>query len=273
MKIFNCHTHTSFSHDGNATIKELCENAIRNGLSGFAVTDHCDCEYADDKEMLRNLELSYKAAEDCKKIYEDKILISRGIEIGEAIFNPDFAKNIIASRNYDVILGSVHAVRMKDYEMPFSVIDFSEASDEFIEKYVTQYFDDLLETAKDTDYDILCHLTVVLRYIVYKYKRSVNIDRHYPVISEILKAVIKRGKTLEVNTSGYTDCYFMPDEDILRLYKSLGGTKIALGSDAHVPEKIASGLREGARLLKKIGFSELTCYENRKPVAIKIEKP
>ena len=273
MNIFNCHTHTSFSHDGNATIEQLCSEAERCKLMGFAVTDHCDCEYSDDKEMLRNLELSCLDAEKYKEAYKGKLIISKGIEIGEAIFNPAFAEEIISKNNYDVILGSVHAVRIRDFEMPFSVIDFSKLSDEFIDRYVTQYFEDLLETARNTDYDILCHLTVVLRYVVYKYKRKVDLKKYYPVISEILKAVIERGKTLEINTAGLNDGYFMPEKDVLMTYKALGGKRVALGSDAHIPRNLAVGLTEGAGLLISSGFNELTYYENRKPVTTEIKKP
>ncbi len=270
MKLFNCHTHTLFSHDGKGTIEELCRAAEDNNLSGFAVTDHCDCEYSEDKTMLRNLSLSYKEAEKFKELYKDKLIISKGIEIGEALFNPAFAENIINSYDYDVILGSVHAVRIENFDMPFSVIDFTAFPDSFIDRYVTQYFEDLLETAQSCDYDILCHLTVVLRYIVYKYKRNVGINKHLPVISGILKAVIKRDKTLEVNTSGIGDGYFMPDKDIIRLYKTLGGKRISLGSDAHSPSDIRKGLNEGAELLKSLGFNELTFYEERKPKTYKI---
>ena len=270
MKLINCHTHTAFSHDGSGSMEDLCNFAIKYNLTGFAVTDHCDCEYSEDNEMLRRLSLSYSEAERFKEIYKDKLIISRGIEIGEALYNPKFAQDIINSRNYDVILGSVHAVRTENYDMPFSIIDFSVLSDEFIDAYITKYFFDLLETAENTDYDILCHLTVVLRYIVYKFKRNVDINEHLPVITEIINAVIKRDKTLEVNTSGIADGYFMPDKDIIKLYKALGGKRIALGSDAHFPSDIAKGLSEGAQLIKSLGFDELTFYEERKPKTYKI---
>lgn len=92
MKAYNCHTHTMFSHDGKGTVKELCLSAINNGLSGFAVTDHCDCEYSEDKLMLDNLKLSYYETEKYKNEYKNTLVISKGIEIGEAIYNPDFAK-------------------------------------------------------------------------------------------------------------------------------------------------------------------------------------
>ncbi len=259
-----------FSHDGDGTIEELCKSALKHNLSGFAVTDHCDCEYADDKQMQKNLELSYSEADKYKEIYKDKLIISRGVEIGEVLFNPEFAKKIISSRNFDVILGSVHAVRIKNWEMPFSVIDFSLHSDEFIDSYITQYFSDLLETAESADFDILCHLTVVLRYIVYKYKRSVDINKHYPVIKNILKTIIKRDKSLEINTSGVNDGYFMPDREIITMYKDLGGKRISIGSDSHSPENLSKGLTDSVQLLKELGFSELTYYINRKPVEYKI---
>ncbi len=259
-----------FSHDGDGTIEKLCESAIESNLSGFAVTDHCDCEYMSDKKMLGSLSLSYSEAEKYKEIYKDRLIISKGIEIGEALYNPDFAEKIINSNAFDVILGSVHAVRIENYDMPFSVIDFSDFTDGFIERYVTRYFLDLLETAEKTDYDILSHLTVILRYIVYKYNRKTDIIKHFPVITEILKTVIKRDKTLEVNTSGIKDGYFMPDKDIIQLYKAFGGKRISLGSDAHSPSDISKGLKEGAEMLKSIGFNELTYYENRIPFEYKI---
>ncbi len=259
-----------YSHDGKGSLSELCLAAEKQGLSGFAVTDHCDCECADDEIMLKNLQLSCRDAEKYKEKYNNRLTICKGVEIGEVLFNPTFAEKILSENNYDIVLGSVHAVRIKDYDMPFSLIDFSYMTDDFIERYVTQYFLDLLETAEKADYDVLCHLTVVLRYIVYKYNRSVNIERHFPVITAILKEVIRRDKTLEVNTSGITDGYFMPDKDIIKMYRSLGGKRITIGSDAHIPENISNGLDAAVEMLKDISFDSLTYYSGRNPVEYKI---
>lgn len=266
MILINAHTHTSFSHDGTGTAEDLCREALKNAIKGFAVTDHCDCECADNKLMVSNIRASFFAAEEAKKRYSGKLTVLSGIEMGEVIFNRRFAEDIITSLPWDVVLGSVHAVRFKDFDIPFSVIDFSDKSDEFIDKYVTLYFEDLLETAKTTDYDILSHLTVVFRYIIHKFNRNADIEKHYGIIEEILKCVIKRDKTLEVNTSGFTDGYLMPDTDILKMYYKLGGKRISLGSDAHSPEKLSLGLHETAKLIKEMGFNSLTCYVNRSPV-------
>ena len=271
MKMFNCHTHTMFSHDGKGSLEELCIKALENNLSGFAITDHCDCEYEDDNLMLDNLAASFAEAEKYQTLYRDRLIISKGIEIGEAIINPVFAEKIIAAKSFDVILGSVHAVRIENFDMPFSLIDFSKLSDDFIDKYLTQYFQDLLETALKSDYDILCHLTVPLRYIVYKYKRTVDIKKYFPAIEEILKTVIARNKALEVNTSGINDGYFMPDINILQMYKSYGGRRIALGSDAHNPSDISKGMTQAAEMLIKLGFTDLTYFVERKTFTYKIQ--
>lgn len=270
MKLYNSHTHTKYSHDGKGTVAELCKEALNNKLSGFAVTDHCDCEYFSDASVRKSVSLSFNETAQLKERYSGILTLSCGVEIGEALFAPDFADSIIASHPWDVVLGSVHAVRYPDYEMPFSLIDFSAFTDEMIDRYVTKYFSELLIMSESTDYDILSHLTVVLRYVIYKYNKKIDIKKHYPVIEEILKTVIKRDKTLEVNTSGLCDGYLMPDTEILTMYKNLKGEKISLGSDSHSPEKIASGLYEGRNILLSLGFHKLTYYENRKPVQYSI---
>ena len=48
--LFNIHTHSEHSHDAQAKIDDLCEEAIRKDLIGFAVTDR-DFKYEPLTEM------------------------------------------------------------------------------------------------------------------------------------------------------------------------------------------------------------------------------
>ena len=271
--LFNIHTHSEHSHDAKARLADLCEQALAEGLAGFAVTDHCDCECAADPMAFSSLTDSY---EDCRKFkerYHGQLVIACGVEIGEALYNPAFAEKVIASRPWDVVLGSVHAVRVPDWEMPFSLIDFTAFSDEFIRQYLHVYFDDLKEMAQTQDYDVLCHLTVPLRYICGKFHRAVDLSEFDGKIDEILKTVIERHKTLEVNTSGCTPerNLFMPDEAILDRYLAFGGNNLTVGSDAHVTHRLTNGLQQAAAMLQSKGIKELTYYLNRSPVAYSIE--
>lgn len=271
--LFNCHTHSAHSHDAQAAIADLCETALKEGMAGFAVTDHCDCECADDPNAFSSLMDSYEDCRFYKKQYEDRLVIACGVEIGEALYDPSFAAKVIGARPWDVVLGSVHAVRFPGWEMPFSLIDFTAFSDEFIRSYLHVYFDDLKEMALTQDFDVLCHLTVPLRYICGKYGRRVDIEEYDGKIDEILKIVVDRDKTLEINTSGCTAerSLFMPDEAILDRYLAMGGSSLTVGSDAHTADRLANGLKQAQVMLKNRGITQLTYYLNRSPLSYSIE--
>jgi len=266
MMLYNIHTHTEFSHDSTEKIDNICAQAMRQGLFGFAVTDHLDCEYYENPIVEKNIDASFEAAVHAKQNYRGQILVSAGVEVGDALFAKDFAQRMIEKHPWDVILLSVHAVRMKNWEMPFSTIDFSDKSDVFIREYLTTYFNDLTESVNTFDYDVCSHLTVPLRYIVKKFEKAVDITDYYPQIKRILQTVITDGKALEINTSGWSgsDSFLMPDKEIIALYRELGGRKITLGSDAHTAERVGNGLHETAALLKGMGFDSAVYYSHRK---------
>ena len=270
--IYNCHTHTLHSHDSKAPVEAMCDAAIGAKLSGLAVTDHCDCEYAAEDDVFNKIHASVRDAAACKERYAGKLLVMTGVELGDALFDPDFAREITAASPYDVILGSVHAVRSKKDDAPFSRIDFSLWTDSEIDGYLRQYFDDLLQTMEDFDFDVVSHLTVPLRYICDKYGKTVDMNRYRPQITELLKKTVRTDKTLELNTphANADGGGFCPDKELVDLYLSLGGVKFSLGSDAHCPERIAAGLEEGRRLLLSKGITEAFYFIGRKPIAYRL---
>ena len=91
--------------------------------------------------------------------------------------------------------------------------------------------------------------------------------KYEEVIREILAAVIKRGKALEVNTSNCSFCdgFFMPDAKILSIYKEMEGGLITMGSDAHEAHNSAVAFDEAEQLLTSLGFSELCVFRKRHP--------
>jgi len=85
-------------------------------------------------------------------------------------------------------------------------------------------------------------------------------------INELLKLIIKKGISVEINTSdllkekGDT----MPPRDVLERYYNMGGRLITFGSDAHRPERIANGIKEAYSMAKEIGFEYSVIYNKRK---------
>ena len=236
------------------------------------MTDHCDCECAAEPRAFTSLLDSYEDCRRAKERYGDRLTLACGVEIGEALYDRAFAAKVIAARPWDVVLGSVHAVRVPEWEAPFSIMDFTDCDDAFIQAYLRQYFDDLYEMAATEDYDVLCHLTVPLRYICGKYHKPVDITAYYPQIEEILRLTVSLGKTLEINTSGCTaeQACFLPDEAILDRYLSLGGRSLTIGSDAHTAGRLTNGLRQAADMLRQKGIGALTYYIGRQPVTYSI---
>ena len=89
----------------------------------------------------------------------------------------------------------------------------------------------------------------------------------------MLKALIEKHKSLEVNTSGLRQKLgkTMPDSPILSRYFELGGKLITIGSDAHRWADVGGGVEQGLSMLQKIGFHHFTIYVHHEPVFLPIE--
>ncbi len=196
-----------------------------------------------------------------------------GVEIGEAIWHKKDAEEVVSCSDFDIVLGSVLAVRYKDFTVPYSGIDFSCFSSDEINEYLSKYFDEMLEMIKTTDFDVLSHLTCPLRYISGKYKIAVDLKRFTDKTDIILKEIISRRIALEINTSCLDTGYnaLMPDIPIIKRYRELGGYLLTLGSDAHKAERIAYGFDYALSELSKIGFKNIYYYKNRKPIPQEIK--
>lgn len=263
--LYDCHAHSLHSHDAASSVGEICHAAVNVGLFGIAVTDHCDCEFAVEAHAAERVAASVRDTKNAAAAFSDRLTVMCGVELGDALFDPAFAKKIATGFPFDLILGSVHAVRSDKNSLPFSGIDFSLWSQPQLDEYLRQYFADVRETLLSFDFDVLCHLTVPFRYINEKYNRCIDPMRYFEEIREILRLTVSTGKTLEINTQGVSPAgtRLHPNEAVIDLFLSLGGRDFCLGSDAHTPEGVGNGAWEGACLLRKKGIRELIYFKDR----------
>ncbi len=259
------HIHSKISHDGCESGDDIANACIDKGVSVFAITDHCDIQLWDEIDVFSLVKESVKETEEIKEKYKGKINALVGIEIGEAIWNLDYAKRILESFNFDVVIGSVHAVRYEGFYDAYSTINFSTFTDQMLNEYMNLYLDELLETLKAIRVDIMAHLTCPLRYINGKYHKSVNSRDFESKITKILEYIIENQIAMEINTSGVNGNFagLMPDIWIIEKFKKMGGHLITLGSDAHTKERVRNGFNQTLALLKSIGFDSLCYFENR----------
>ena len=163
-------------------------------------------------------------------------------------------------KDYDVIIGSIHAARHPQLGNPYSEIDFTNVPDSVLKEYMQVYFEDMLEMLKTVPCDALAHITCPLRYIEGKYGRCIDLKPYQPIITAILQYIISHGIAMEINTSATPP---MPGEWIISLYKSLGGERLTIGSDAHIPEHVGRNFEDTLLQLQRLGFSHYGYYKNR----------
>ena len=255
---YDLHMHTTNS-DGRNTPDEMCRAAAEMGVAGIAITDHADMNFFELRNTPQRIRQSISDIQRLKEEYRDRLTVLCGVELGEYLYAPEKAKQILSLTDYDVILCSVHLVPKARWPMPYNRIPFDvDGTDEELTDYLRLYFDLLSETVDAFDFDVLAHITCPVRYMTFKHKRKTNVMEHEGKIREILRKVIDRGIALEYNTGGYQQL-----EDVFAMYRSMGGTRITLGSDAHAPVRIAGGFAQAAQQLRSLGFDHCCYYQNR----------
>lgn len=262
--IADMHTHSEHSHDSACSIEDMCLSEMQKGTRIFAVTDHFDTFAFDDCDIFTPIKESYDQVKVLREQYKDTCLLLAGVEIGEGFWFLEQYKKILHMVPFDVIIGSVHCVRCKNLEIPYSKIDFSKLGIEKVYEYLDCYFRDIITMTEEMDFDILAHLTCPLRYIKGKFGISVDLKRYDTKITQILRKIIDRNIALEVNTSAFDMINdFMPGAAIIRQYYSMGGRLITLGSDAHTSEHASQNFDKAIKTLQEIGFKNICYFKDR----------
>ncbi|MBR4874825.1 MAG: histidinol-phosphatase HisJ family protein [Clostridia bacterium] len=268
MEFFDCHTHSCYSFDSKESIDEMVKKALSLNLKAITFTEHL-APLPDGFSFYENVKKSKEEALRAQEKVKDKLLVLSGVELEDMYDKKDFSS--FYKMDLDAILISVHSTPIfKKYfpDNPYGinlVTSVKVAPMDFLENFIEIYYNELLNNVINIDADIVTHLTFPLRYINGRGKKGLDITKFYSLIDEVLKAVIKTGKTLEVNTASFEQYnMFVPDKDILTRYFNMGGRNISLGSDAHRADQLGCGFSEAGKMLKDIGFDKGSYFVGRK---------
>lgn len=265
QRIMDMHVHTDNSPDGHHSPMYICEQAVDKGLRAIAFTDHCEIDKFFSQKYNSMVFHSYFECLKARNAFEGELLVLLGIEIAQPLSDKALSEKIINNHKYDIVLGSIHTPKGFDCdvkEIPYDQIDVYE--------FMNSYFKELTELAYWDGCDVLAHITCPMRRIQGKY----NIDFDYSKISkatdELLNAIIENKKSLEINSSGLRQLMGrpMPDENIIKRYKELGGKYITIGSDAHSAGEVGLGIVECMQTVKKYGFDKINFYTGREILEI-----
>ncbi len=273
MFISDFHTHSCFSTDSKANPEDMILQAISLNLKKYCFTDHMDYQYPhpDFGTFTFDVDEYFSTLTKLKERYADQIEILIGVELGlrnESDIKQEIYNQYQALTNqypFDFVLGSTHVL---DHFDPYYKEFWTHRS---TFEGIKAYFEAIAHNAQFYDmFQIYGHLDYIIRYIPEE-KKHYEVSDYKDLIDMMLKAIIENGKGIECNTSGYKYGLSVPHPkvELLKRYRELGGELITIGSDAHKPEHIAYDFQKAYDLLKEIGFSYYTVYQNRKPEFIK----
>lgn len=258
--MFDYHVHSDYSVDCAIPMRVQCDAAIAAGVTEIAITDHLDHEPIDPGCGYYRVEDYLREVDQVKREYAGRLTVLAGAEID---YNERIAPQVQSfveryGSEYDVVIGSVHygeggAIIFPDY--------FAErAEDEVLLPYL-----DRLQAAVETGwFDTIGHLDLPKRYMP-KTHRSYDPLAYRDRLRPIFRAMIDRGVSFEINTSGLrqTPKSSMPGPAVVRWYADAGGRFITTGTDSHAPQTVGSGLAKTLDMLELCGIDEVSSFRRR----------
>lgn len=265
MFLGDTHTHSLCSPDGHNTVTEMARAAGAAGLTHLCLTDHCDLVTLQGEPAYTYDWAPYNAAvAEARAALSPGLDLAQGLELGEAYENPAAARAILAARpQLDFVIGSVHNYRsMKDkHDFYFAQYPDHDTCQRTLEDYMGSL--EAMVALPDC-YDTLGHIIYPLRYINDRGPHPFSLlegefrDRTVA----ILRRVVQDGKAMEVNTwRGRSIEEWAP---YLRLFKSLGGELVTVGSDAHTIQDVGRGVSGVYQVIADCGFDYVAVYHGRK---------
>ena len=261
--MFDYHMHSKVSFDGKSGAAEMVRTAVEKGLKEICFTDHIDHEVGVEREIMVFDTEVYNAAYDHLEV--PGLKIRRGMEFGLKPYNRQELEQDLQRRHFDFVLGSVHFIDEMDvYLEPYW-------NGKTVEAAYREFLEETLKCVQAHDnFDVLGHLTFISKCRANPTKELLRYGDHREIVDEILRELVRKGKGMEMNTSGVDRCGgFLPTADFFCRFKELGGEIVTVGSDAHDAGRVGQYAREACEILAGI-FGHVCTFEDRKPIFHKI---
>lgn len=258
---FDSHMHTPLCKHAHGHPSEYVKSGYERGLKGIIFTCH--------SPMPNRWSHAVRMAPDqfdryVELIGEGRDSAPEGFEVRlgmESDFFPGmepWLEELHSRADFHYILGSVHW-HVPEYRDAFFNNDIVE--------FQRQYFDHLAESAESGLFDGLAHPDLVKNADPSEW----NFKRIRDDVARALDRIAKTGVAMELNTSGIQKIYteFNPGPEMLGMMRERQ-IPVVIGSDSHVPYRVAADFDDALDLLESVGYEEVHVFENRKPQGLRI---
>lgn len=256
--MFDSHIHTKFSTDSKMDIEVAIKQAADLNI-GIIITEHMDLNFPVSDQFRFNPEQYFK---EYSKYRSDRVLL--GIEIGMITDQVVENREIIERYPFDYVIGSTHLVDNLDVLMK-SFYENRSKKDSY-----EHYFKYIINCIKTHSFvDSLGHIDYISRYAAYEDK-EIYYEEFSEHIDEVLKAVVRTGKAMELNTRRFGSSAAV--DNLKKIYKrfyELGGRMITIGSDAHSESAIGFKFDAAKAITESCGL-KIVYFSERKPEYVSI---
>lgn len=257
--MFDYHVHTHYSADCATPMRASCEAAVAAGISEIAFTDHVEHEPADESFGYYRYGDYLDELARARDEFGDRLTILAGAEVD---FNTGIAPQVeefLGAHTYDFIIGSVH------YGANGQIIFPEYFEGKSLDDVFLPYYEQIQAAAETGWFDTIGHIDLPKRYRPAG-QPPYDPERYRSSLQHIFTALIERGTSFEINTSGLRQGpkASMPGPRIVGWYAESGGKLITTGTDSHVPGTIGAGLPETLEMLSLCGIDAISSFRARR---------
>jgi len=243
--IFDSHTHTTVSADGEMTGSEAVAAARAQGI-GIVFTEHIDFDYPGD------LVFEFDADEYMSRYASLRAADVRlGVEVGMQPQTLERTREFVHSAPFDEVIGSIHLVDGQDIYEPACYAGTTK------ETFYRRYFELMAQMVHSHgDFiDVLGHIDYIARYATYD-DPELDYATFRAEIDDVLRACLATDTVLELNTRRLASQRALESlRPIYARYHELGGRFITLGSDAHQAAAVGANFASAGEFVRGLGLN------------------
>lgn len=269
--MIDSHTHTRYSKHASGTVDEVVRAAIARGVEVLTITDHAPFPVDQDNRLLRSELHDYFAEiREARRRYADRITVLSGLEADYLPGFEPYLNAMLTEVSPDFVIGSLHYVFIG--ERKINVWDLQSMRDPAV---LEVYFSSLRSLLGCGLFDTVGHVDTVLRAGICEGAFMHGFEPLIPLmlerdVSYEINASGARKSRLDTEGAAQPSGWSFPSRQLVGKLGLLGAS-FTLGSDAHCPADVGTGLVEVLHALGDACPKNLSWYEGRRRRELSVE--
>lgn len=251
------HMHLEYGELDKEYVLQFVEEAIKKGLTKIQILDHTHRfkefepiylelkEESIQKTWLENKKMKFKdSLDDYDKLIKEVKAMDLPIEVDfglEVCYVPkykDYIRDVLAQHDYDFVVGAIHSINGKLYDMGFSKDILWDKYD--VDDIYRDYYDLIFSLVESDLFTQLAHPDTIK---LFNYYPTYDLTPTYHQLADLL---VKHHVKAENNTG----CYYRYNhndmglsDELLAIFKE-HGVEMITASDAHKPAHVGTNIAD-----------------------------